>query len=111
MAHFSLTSWQVTVSQAVALLPLYVLIYPLTRWICWHALRGGRIILYAYPYVVTYLALMGFIVAGILDNHFEDEAVDPYMLMSFMKYLPLMVACNAWVQRYLRLHLPRKAIL
>ncbi len=101
MEHFPITSWQISIAQILFTLPLYVLIYPLARRVCKHALHGGRKLLYAYPYAVSLMVLMGFTGMAVMFDKLTDHQIDVFLVLGYIKLLPFMVACNIWTQRYL----------
>ena len=101
-----LGTWQATLILALWLLPLYALTYPLARLMCRARPAGAKVILYAYPYAVTMLVVMGYITAGIMTRNTADEQVDAYFAVLTARNLPLILLCNAWTRRYLRRHMP-----
>lgn len=102
MAHFTVTSWQISVAQILFMLPIYALIYPLARWVCKHLKHSSRAILYAYPYAMSSLVLIGFISMATWSNKLKDAQVDSYFVMGIIKLLPFMLICNIWTHRYLK---------
>lgn len=98
MEHFDITSWQVSMVQILFLLPLYVLIYPLSRWVGKHIGRDGRMLLYVYPYAVSLMVLLGFISMAVLRNKLVNDA-DAYLALGMIKLLPFMLMCNIWTRR------------
>ena len=102
MEQFSITSWQISIAQMLFLLPLYVLIYPLSRWVCRYMACGGKALLYAYPYALSMMVYMGFISMAVLRNKLVDIQVDAYFALGLIKLLPFMILCNIWTQRYLK---------
>lgn len=97
-----LDSWPITFILAGWLLPLFALLYPLTRWILKNTPLGGTVILYTYPYVIVLLMLLGVLAPAVMQNKIDDAQFSLYYRELFLRYTPLMLLSNIWVYLKLR---------
>lgn len=99
-----LDSWHITLIFAGWLLPLLALIYPLSRWIIKYAPQCGKVILYAYPYVIVLIMLFGFLVPAVEQYRIDDGQFVLYYETLFLRFTPLMLLSNIWIYCRLRKH-------
>lgn len=104
MESFSITSWLISIAQILFLLPLYVLIKPLSHWVCRHMRHGGLVLLYIYPYAISLMVLMGFISIAVVRNKLVNvQMADAYLALGMIKLSPFMLMCNIWARRLIEM--------
>lgn len=99
---YSEYSWQSILYAGLLLLPLYVIIYPISLRLKKRPSRGAVLFLYIYPYISTLLFLYGYTVAAILEGKIVSFAQQVSCVLYYMTfYLPIIIVINIVTKRHL----------
>lgn len=92
MDYINFESWELTCRLMLWMLPLHILVYPLAFWQRRYQLP--RVIVYLYPYVVSVVVMLGFVIELIVSRDIPDDLVGYAYGLLLIRQVPLMLLSN-----------------
>ena len=100
---YSEYSWQSILLTGLCLLPLYIIIYPLSLTLKKQPSRGVVLFIYIYPYISTLLFLYGYTIAAIIEGKIVSTAQQvSWIIYYIFFYIPIILIINVATKKILK---------